>query len=358
MTAKALTTGTVSWLLALSSRPGGNATPPDLPPPTQPDALFNALMRHGVAPLALRHLSTFPALQALEAPLRGAQVHNARLALTGAQQLAEIALALNAAKVAWCVLKGLPLALRHYGDLAARQVGDIDLLVAPRDTPAADYALRGIGWRREGADSDLELPPPRFWHEQRYARPGGLTLELHHRLHPNLHLLPIPTETLLANTEPVALGGVAVPVLDPVSELLYLSTHGCRHGWFRLMWVCDIAAIVARAEPSTLEAARRTARQLGLLQPLGQALRLANTLLGAAVPGWVTALYARSCRQRQLIAFAIDTLWSARDANGNPTQRARSSLLPALYQRASPSFWAWELALRARHERPRWFRTA
>ena len=359
MTAAALDADTVSWLLAVSAPAGCcGATSTRPPRPRQAHILLNALIRHGVATAALRRLPQFPALHGLETALRDAHADNVRRALTGAQRLTEIAIALSAQNIDWCVLKGIPLALRHYGDVAARQVGDIDVLVAPHQTAAADRALRDTGWQRQGAENKPDLPPPRHWHEQRYVRPDGSTLELHHRLHPNPHLLAIPTDRLCAGAERVMLGEAAIPVLDATTELLYLSTHGCRHGWFRLMWVCDIAAVVTCAAPAALEDTRRAAHRLGLLQPLAQALRLANTLLGAAVPPWVAALHASSRRQRQLITFAIDTLWSARDAHGNPTQRARSSLFPALYQRAHLPFWAWELALRARHEHPRWFEAA
>ncbi len=349
--ANALTRDTVAWLLALSKTPRSGDSPaaPSCTPPDQ-QYLFEALIRHGVAPLALRQVERFPALGALETALRAAQVVNAGRALASVAQIAAIGTALDAAGVPWCVLKGVPLALRHYGDLASRQVGDIDVLVAPDRTLAVDALLRDSGWQRIGPHADEPLPAPHYWHEQRYVGPGGLGLELHHRLHPNPYLLDVPTATLLAHTERLALGGVTVPVLDRVTELLYLSTHGCRHAWLRLMWVCDIAAATANAAPSLVEETRRAASRLGLMQPLVQALLLAERLLGAPAPPWAHALHARSPRQRRLIAFALETLWCARDAAGNPRHRTHSSLLAALYQRVSPRFWLWELALRARHE--------
>lgn len=351
MMASALTLDTVAWLLALGT-PSRSDAARCAPVTSPPDAqqLLAALLMHGVAPLALNHVSAFPALQALEPPLRAAQADNARRALTCVKQLTGIGQAFDAAKVTWCVLKGVPLALRHYGDLAARRVGDIDILVAPDQVAVADTVLRECGWHRAGPQGQGPLPAPHYWHEQRYSDSDGLTLELHHRPHPNPHLLALPTATLLARTERISLGSAAVPVLDRVSELLYLSTHGCRHAWFRLLWVCDIAAVTATSSPAFMDATRVAAVELGLMQPLVQALMLAERLLGATAPAWAHALHARSARQRRLQAFALESLWCARDAAGNPVQRTRSSLLTALYQRTSPRFWAWELALRARHE--------
>ncbi len=349
--AGALTRDTVSWLLALSAP--SHCTRADTPgamPPANTQHLLDALLAHGVAPLAVERVRRFSELAPLQAPLLAAQATNASRALTSVAHIVATGAAFDAARIRWCVLKGVPMALRHYGDLAARQVGDIDILVAPGDTTAADTALRQVGWKRHGARDDAPLPPPRYWHEQRYTGPAGLTLELHHRLHPNPHLLDLPTATVLARADTLVLGGATVPVLDRVTELLYLSTHGCRHGWFRLLWVCDIATVTRAATPTFLEATRQAAVRLGVLLPLAQALLLADRLLGATAPSWAHALSTRSARQRRLIAFALETLWCARDANGNPTRRTCSSLLTALSQRASLRFWAWELLLRARHE--------
>lgn len=344
MTANALTQDTASWLVALSV-PGARRHLPS-EAPVHPDALI----RHGVASIALRHLGDFPELHTLDPALRTTQANNVAWALASVACIAGVSRSFAAAAVPWCVLKGVPLALRHYGDLAARRVGDIDILVAPLQVSAADSALRGLGWQRVGLGADEPLPPPRYWHEQRYAGPGGMTLELHHRLHPNPHLLAVPTAQLLDRTVGLDIGGVRVPVLDPVTELLYLSTHGSRHAWYRLLWVCDIAVIAANAAPDFLDEAHRVAVRLGLLQPLAQALLLAEHLLDTPAPAWAHALSGRSRRQRRLLAFAQESLWCARDALGNPTNRTHSSLLSGLSQRVGMRFWAWELTLRARHE--------
>lgn len=342
---------TVAWLLALCAlpHPGVARVRPPSPPPGDHD-LMDAVQRHRVAPLALRQVSQLPAMRGLEPPLLAAQAGNARRALASVARLAAIGDAFARANVPWCVLKGVPLARRHYGDIAARHVGDIDLLVAPDRVTEADAALRSIGWRRFGLPPDAPLPPLHAWHEQHYVDGSELSLELHHRPHPNPHLLPIATRALLADVEAMDLGGVVVPVLDPVIDLLYLATHGCRHGWYRLMWVYDMAIISRNASPRFVSAVEDAARRLGLIAPVAQGLLLAHELCAARAPVWARELGARSPRLRTLMAFARESLWCARDAAGNPTSRAGSSLLSALYQRSSLRYWAWEIGLRIRHE--------
>lgn len=342
----------VDWLLALSVPPTALPArqPPQIAPPDSA-ALLRALVLHCTAPLALRRLDQFPQQRdALEPFLRAAQARNVALAFACVRELAALGEAFGAVGMPWCVLKGVPLAVRHYGDPAARRVGDIDLLVAPDAVHGADAALLRTGCRRAHGDMRESLPPPRYWHEQRYITASGLSLELHHRLHPNPRLLAVPTAVLLARLHRVSLGGSSVPVLEPVTEMLYLCTHGSRHAWLRLLWVCDIAAITTQAPPGFLDAAHIEARRLGVLHPLAEGLLLVETLLGLQAPDWAHALLRRSGRLRYLVKYAEESLWSGRDALGNPVGRGRSSLLAALCQRAGVRFWAWELALRARHE--------
>lgn len=46
----------------------------------------------------------------------------------------------------FAVIKGMASASQLYGNYAARQSGDIDLLVHPDDIPKADFVLRRLGW--------------------------------------------------------------------------------------------------------------------------------------------------------------------------------------------------------------------
>lgn len=348
MAAAAMLPNTVAWLLALVSQDGeARVRALSSGAPEDPQALIAAVFRHGTGAIALRRADRFPALRPLLPPLRNAQAHNVIWAFASVSHLAAIASAFGHAGISWCALKGVPLALCRYGNIAARKVGDIDILVSPSQMVAADKALRDKGWRP--LDAEQPAPSP-FWHERRYAEPAGMTLELHHRLHPNPRLLALPTATLLDHCAELDIGGIRIPVLDPVTELLYLSTHGSRHGWYRLLWVCDVAAIVAQETPVFLDAAYREGKRLGLLHPLAQALLLAETLLGVSAPTWAQRLGQSSARQQRLLAFAEETLWCPRDASSNPVQRSRSSLRNALDQRLGLRFWLWELALRAQHE--------
>jgi len=352
MNAAVWTRSTEQWLLAMSAPvPLAAARCEPVAPPGDCGALLDAFTVHRTAPIALRRMGSFPQLrEALEPALRAAQTRNVALAFSSVADIASVGAELEATGVPWCVLKGVPLAMRHYGDPAARRVGDIDLLVAPDAVGEADAALRRAGCRRAGIVQQGPLPAPRYWHEQQYITPSGLGLELHHRLHPNPRFFPVPTGDLLAGVDHVGLGGLSVPVLAPVTELLYLCTHGSRHAWFRLLWICDIAAVATRAPAGLLDAARCQAKRLGVLHPLAEGLLLAEALLGAPASDWAHTLKGRSARLRYLLRHAQESLWSARDAFGNPVGREHSSLLAALCQRVGLRFWGWELGLRVRHE--------
>lgn len=345
----ALPAGLRGWLVALSSPEGGCSAPPLAPQPADSRALYAALVRHRTAPLALRRAEQYAVPAELSDLLRNAQADNIARAFASVSHVSALADAFGRRGITWCVLKGVPLALRTYGDLAARHVGDIDVLVHPLQADLADDVLRTHSWLPAAT-----APMPRFWHERRYVEPGGMSLELHRRVHPNPTLLPLPTATLLDRCEAIDIGGAQIPVLEPSTELLYLATHGSRHGWYRLQWVCDIAVIAAQKAPELIERAREEAARLGVLKPLAQSLLLAQSLFGVPAPTWARTLERQSAGVRALLRFAEETLWCPRSPNGDPVERDRSSLLNALHQRAAPNFWLWELALRAQHEWQQW----
>lgn len=54
--------------------------------------------------------------------------------------------ALRAASIDSIVVKGLAISILHGGDLAARPMGDIDVVVAPTDAPGALECLERHGW--------------------------------------------------------------------------------------------------------------------------------------------------------------------------------------------------------------------
>lgn len=124
-----------------------------LPPPE--DQLWQAIIReadrHGVAPLLYRWLNdsgraaALPpsALDALKARVFRLAARN----LVLAQELASILRGLEAGQVARAPVRGLALAELLYGEITARPMGDVDLLVRKDDLQAVTEILLGLGFQ-------------------------------------------------------------------------------------------------------------------------------------------------------------------------------------------------------------------
>lgn len=257
------------------------------------DAVIAGAVVHRVSTrlLAVAAAAGMPpaALDALHARGRSA----ATAGLANAAELVRLFPLFAAAGVPVLQIKGTALALQLYGDIAARESGDIDLLVAPEDLWRADAVMLSAGYEREAG----ALPPGRRAVFQRWGkelayihRPTRRYVELHLRLTRNLQLLPLDFATLWAERETMRLVSVEIATLPRRILPLYLCAHGAVHCWERLRWLCDLADLLA--EPVAQRAALADARAWGLETALAQALALAQQRLGLTLAEEVAAVAA------------------------------------------------------------------
>jgi hypothetical protein len=71
--------------------------------------------------------------------------------------------------------------------------------------------------------------------------------------------------------------------------LPYLAVHGASSAWFRLKWLADFAALVARTAPAQLATIADEAPRLGAGRSMAAALILANRMLGTSLPDGLEA---------------------------------------------------------------------
>jgi hypothetical protein len=173
------------------------------------------------------------------------------------------------------VAKGWAVA-RHYPDMALRPYGDIDVLVAPQDFAAAQDITRSP-----------ELRP--FFFDLHYR-----FVDLHGRSFEELH----------ARSEVVTLGNDRISVLGVEDHLALLCMHFLRHGGYRPIWLCDIAA-TAEALPEKFNWDICFGSDHRTRSWILSALTLACTVLGARVsfpnkldshrvlPAWITRTVLR-----------------------------------------------------------------
>ena len=258
---------------------------------------FLALVdRHLVAPLVWHNLrqhaeGTFAA--ELMAVLAAGYRENAFSELAVSGETVKLHRLLSKSAIPHCVLKGLPVGQRYYGDAGLRQAGDIDLLIPPAMLDGTCKLLSDAGYRISNpidhfkprqrryflfADNQLELQSP----------DSGTTLELHWRP------LQLPSTLdgvdLAAQTNRWDVAGCGIPFLDDEETLLHLCAHGAKHAWYRMKWVFDLPNVLESREwdwPALRDKARRYRCERELLLGLAIAEQLSNWEVPAAVRPWL-----------------------------------------------------------------------
>ncbi|MGI8623285.1 MAG: nucleotidyltransferase family protein [Solirubrobacteraceae bacterium] len=270
------------------------------------DYLARAAERQGIVPLLQAWLARRRTIAV--PPAVGAQLYNAywtnhfrnRILL---QELADILRAAAAGGVAVMPLKGAVLAPCYYATPALRPMSDLDLLVRPADAEALAALLRGRGYA-EPPDRPHVLDAPArdpLRRERAFvAERGGTPVLVEYRTEPLdpaiwqlTELDPTLTAILDRHAERMWSRGrcatlAEAPFVRPAPEdlLLHVASHlTTRHHDFRLLWLHDIAAIVAaHADAFDWDSFARATRALGLAAPVFAALEAAQRWLGAPLP--------------------------------------------------------------------------
>lgn len=219
-----------------------------LPERIDPQAVLAVARRHQVSGLIAARL------QAAGLPLPAGFERQARLGRQiGLAQLAaalDLAERLPAAGIEALFLKGIALSQQAHGSPLARYAADIDLLVDPGQVAAAAAVLDDAGFRRVTPPTALHGARLRLYCQvakdsvHRHTR-SGVTVELHWRMADELRAPDLPPRAARSWAD---LGdGQRLAVLNPADQFLYLCTHGAVHGWARLKWLADVAALLHRA---------------------------------------------------------------------------------------------------------------
>lgn len=198
---------------------------------------------------------------------RGAYAHSLARANHHGHALVDVIQALRAEGVSPVALKGLPLALRLYGDVAARPSSDVDLFISTQARAIARRTLRANGWMRtEGEDSG----------EETFARTDGSTsvhLELHSSLlHPRFSYLALP-EPRASN---VRILKEDIPAHDDEILSAYLAAHLATHREAPLLWFVDFSVLWGSLNAAQCQSAREVAASVGLGRYLDWAVALAQ----------------------------------------------------------------------------------
>ena len=251
---------------------------------------FVALLKHHrLAPMAARNqvfvgMAQLPA--EIKAELHASSVANAREAFRYLSVLQQWLVLLENEGIGAVVIKGVPLSIMAYGDVSARDVGDIDLLIDARHALRADELLRQTGLRRQEPAAELSARRAAFFlrtfKDFTYEAPnGGFELDLHWRLtRDSATASAIMTDQIDQCCETLRIGTLGLQVLTPVRTLLLLSVHGATEAWARWKTLADIAALWAKATSAQQDTTWKLAVESSTVGFLAAALILAGDWFG------------------------------------------------------------------------------
>jgi hypothetical protein len=98
---------------------------------------------------------------------------------------------------------------------------------------------------------------------------------------------PIPVEAFFARQVSISLDGRTVPALCPEDTLVFICVHGSKHFWERLLWIADVAGLLAQQAAFDWARAFDVARETGTERMVRLGLCLAMEMLCAPVPSHV-----------------------------------------------------------------------
>ncbi|MGA2418745.1 MAG: nucleotidyltransferase family protein [Candidatus Acidiferrum sp.] len=254
-------------------------------------ALLALAEDHGVTQLlatAVRNLPTEGVPSGIRATLAERRRTQHFLTLRMSAELFRLAERFKRQNIGMLVVKGPALAVQAYGDAAMRNYGDLDFLVRHEEIARATNLMINAGYTPQIPLSAIAAGrvPGQYMFRQPEAK---LLVELHNDRTMRYYPRPLPIEKLFERSVRVELDGreVAVPAVE--DHLLLICIHGAKHFWERLMWIADVAALIARHPEIDWAGALQAARAVGAETMLHGGLLLASGVLQTHIPREVLA---------------------------------------------------------------------
>ncbi|HEY6447340.1 MAG TPA: nucleotidyltransferase family protein [Acidobacteriaceae bacterium] len=269
----------------------GDAPPFSVPAGVQWPRLLELAQKHRVVTFLQRGLQGAdgvpePARLWIQQYCRRSVAHNLALVT----EMGAVMDALAAAGVAAVPFKGPVWTKMLYGNLADREIADLDFFVDRADMGRASRVLR---------DRSYGVPPvgsidPAAWKDLTFVHPeSGIEIELHWAACETSRDARLATLRLW---EPAGTASVLdrdFPAPLPENMLFLLAIHGYRDKWRSLKWICDIAAMLHAFPdldwPHVFREAGKVSRRRVILVPLA----LVERLLGITLPQAAAEALAR-----------------------------------------------------------------
>ena len=277
------------------------------------EAFITLVDRHRVIPKVYRNLNGLDGNGVPEQIRRSLQnrfERNAKRSLALTAELVRLIKLLKKNGISVVPLKGPVLALQVYGDLGMRHAGDLDLLVAPEHIGQAEQLIRQEGYQSMHPDFSLSPRQQKVYTRQQhhfvyYQDNRKISMELHWRWNSNPYLFQLDMDYVWERGQTIDIAGTRMVTLPVEDLLLYLCTHGAKHAWFRIFWLCDVAELMHRNQSIDWAQMMKRAAELAVQRPLAQALVLSNLLLESPLPDLFRDYLERDRGAKSLVNVAL-----------------------------------------------------
>jgi hypothetical protein len=217
---------------------------------------------------------------------------------------------------AMLVVKGPALAMQAYGDAAMRDYGDLDFLVRHADIARATQLMMDAGYQPQIPLTAIAAGkiPGQYMFRQAEAK---LLVELHNDRTMRYYPRALPIEKLFARSVRVPMDGREIPAPAIEDHLILICIHGAKHFWERLMWITDVATLIARHPEMRWPQALAAAEEVGAETMLHGGLLLAANVLQVQLPGEILARAKADAAARKMAEQVLQWLPTAGDASSS-----------------------------------------
>lgn len=194
------------------------------------------------------------------------------------------------------LLKGPALSQQLYGQFAAREPRDLDLLISDTHLKAVHSLILQSGYVCcVPIEQTLTPKQFKFYQKQKksfvyYHKKTDQQLELHWRLFDDAQLFPFELSENISSLDQLHIADATIFTLGQDDNLLYLLLHGSHHAWSQLSWVYDIAQLVHRASSLNWIRIQKRVETLQITFPITEGLLLAHLLFDTPLPPFFSEL--------------------------------------------------------------------
>jgi hypothetical protein len=204
-----------------------------------------------------------------------------------ASRLVTIVESLNGCGIRAVSYKGPALAIMNYGDLAARDFIDLDLIIRHEDLRSVWNVLEGEGYRPEPSTAALPIGGNRIPGQYEFASSArDYLVEVHTERTLRHFPRSLTPERLFASLKTVEILNRRVETFSPSDAMVFLAVHHAKDFWSRLLWLSDFAHL-SQVEGFDWDHALTEAGCLGCIRMVRVGVLLSDWILRFPVPAHV-----------------------------------------------------------------------